>query len=257
MAQNQCTDVAVRALKRKVKSAGPDQRILLVFYHTALEAISANTFSCPGLAAVVEKAGPDLRERLRQISRSLSEVAPYPLKDAFERFEFDLPAPPGFGPGPDFPGDLPLNEMFSDLYDIMMNAMDEDSWTDPEEDRREELYPLDLDVAFIFGNKCDPEDAKEILSDLVVAADGIVNGPARRWESPGDTFISALEALLDLMHQSGIKTTGQYRETGRKLAESLAYSQLVLEALGRMKFKAVGITRPEHQHFMLGFRSGS
>jgi hypothetical protein len=257
MAQNQCTDVAIRALKRKTKTAGPDHRILLVFYHTALEAISANTFPCPRLAELVDKAGPDLRERLRQISRSLSEVAPYPLKDAFERFEFDLPAPPGFGPGPGFPEDLPLNEMFSDLYDIMKNAMDEDSWTDPEEDRGQQPYPLDLDVASIFGNKCDPEDAKEILSDLVVAADGIINGPTRPWENPEENFISAFEALLDLMHQSGIKTTGQYRETGRKLAEALAYSQLVLEALGRIKYKAAIINIPEHQHFVLGFRSGS
>ncbi len=273
MAQNQCTDVAIRALKRKTKTAGPDHRILLVFYHTALEAISANTFPCPRLAALVDKAGPDLRERLRQISRSLSEAAFYPLKEAFERFEFDRPVPPGFGPGPGYPADQPLDEMISDLYDLMMNAMNEDSWTDPDEDpdenreedrgedrkkdREQRFYPRDLDVASIFGNKCDPQEAKEIISDLAGAADGIVNGPVRRWESPGDTFISALEALLDLMHQSGFRTTGQYRETGRRLAEALAYSQLVLDALGCIKSRVAGITTPEHQHFMLGFRSGA
>ncbi|EMS78349.1 tetratricopeptide repeat protein [Desulfotignum phosphitoxidans] len=257
MAQNQCTDVAIRALKRKTKTAGSDHRILLGFYHTALEAISANTFPCPKLAALVDKAGPDLRERLRQISRSLSEVACYPLKDAFERFEFDRPAPPGVGPGPAFPSDLPLNEMFSDLYDIMMNAMNEDSGTDLEEDRGEPLFPWDLDVASIFGNTCDPEEAKEIIFDLTVAADGIVNGPARAWKRPEENFIAALHVLLDLMHQSGIRTTAQYREAGRKLAEALAYSRLILEALGRIKSKAAVITIPEHQHFMLGFRSGA
>jgi hypothetical protein len=257
MARNQCTDAAIRALKSKTKTVGPDHKILLVFYHTALEAISANTFPCPKLAALAGKAGPDLRERLRQISRSLSEVAFYPLKDAFERFEFDRPAPPGFGPGPAFPADHPLNEMFSDLYDIMMNAMNEDSWTDPEEDRGEQLYPWELDVASIFGNTCDPEEAKEIVFDLAGAADGMVNGPAHAWKSPEENFIAALHALLDLMHQSGIRTTGQYREAGRKLAEALAYSRLILEALGRIKSKAAGITSPEHQHFMLGFRSGA
>jgi hypothetical protein len=257
MAQNQCTDAAIRALKSKTKTVGPDHKILLVFYHTALEAISANTFPCPKLAALAGKAGPDLRERLRQISRSLSEVAFYPLKDAFERFEFDRPAPPGFGPGPAFPADHPLNEMFSDLYDIMMNAMNEDSWTDPEEDRGEQLYPWELDVASIFGNTCDPEEAKEIVFDLAGAADGMVNGPAHAWKSPEENFIAALHALLDLMHQSGIRTTGQYREAGRKLAEALAYSRLILEALGRIKSKVAGITTPEHQHFMLGFRSGA
>jgi hypothetical protein len=257
MARNQCTDAAIRALKSKTKTVGPDHKILLVFYHTALEAISANTFPCPKLAALAGKAGPDLRERLRQISRSLSEVAFYPLKDAFERFEFDRPAPPGFGPGPAFPADHPLNEMFSDLYDIMMNAMNEDSWTDPEEDREDRFYPWELDVASIFGNTCDPEEAKEIVFDLAGAADGMVNGPAHAWKSPEENFIAALHALLDLMHQSGIRTTGQYREAGRKLAEALAYSRLILEALGRIKSKAAGITSPEHQHFMLGFRSGA
>jgi hypothetical protein len=257
MAQNQCTDVAVRALKKKVKTAGPDHRILLVFYHTALEAISANTFPCPKLAAVAGKAGPDHRERLRQISRSLSELAFYPLKNAFDRFEFDRPAPPGYGPGPGYPADHPLNEIFSDLYDIMMNAMNQDSWTDPEEDREDRFYPWELDVASIFGNKSDPQEAKEIISDLTGAADGIVNGPAGPWESPEETLISALQALLDLMHQNGIRTTGQYREAGRKLAEALAQSQLILEALGRIKSKVAGITTPEHQHFMLGFRSGA
>jgi hypothetical protein len=257
MAQNQCTDVAVRALKKKVKTAGPDHRILLVFYHTALEAISANTFPCPKLAAVAGKAGPDHRERLRQISRSLSELAFYPLKNAFDRFEFDRPAPPGYGPGPGYPADHPLNEIFSDLYDIMMNAMNQDSWTDPEEDREDRFYPWELDVASIFGNKSDPQEAKEIISDLTGAADGIVNGPAGPWESPDETLISALQALLDLMHQNGIRTTGQYREAGRKLAEALAQSQLILEALGRIKSKVAGITTPEHQHFMLGFRSGA
>jgi hypothetical protein len=147
--------------------------------------------------------------------------------------------------------------MFSDLYDIMMNAMNEDSWTDPEEDREDRFYPWELDVASIFGNTCDPEEAKEIVFDLAGAADGMVNGPAHAWKSPEENFIAALHALLDLMHQSGIRTTGQYREAGRKLAEALAYSRLILEALGRIKSKAAGITSPEHQHFMLGFRSGA
>jgi hypothetical protein len=139
----------------------------------------------------------------------------------------------------------------------MMNAMNQDSWTDPEEDREDRFYPWELDVASIFGNKSDPQEAKEIISDLTGAADGIVNGPAGPWESPEETLISALQALLDLMHQNGIRTTGQYREAGRKLAEALAQSQLILEALGRIKSKVAGITTPEHQHFMLGFRSGA
>ena len=99
--------------------------------------------------------------------------------------------------------------------------------------------------------------AKEIIFDLALTADGIVNGPAHPRESPEENFIYALQSLLDLMHQSGIRTTGQYREAGRKLAEALAYSLLILEALGRIKSKAAGITTPEHQHFMLGFRSGA
>jgi len=210
---------------------------------------------------VADKAGPDLRERLRQISRSLSEVAFYPLKDAFDRFEFDRPAPPGFGPGPGYSGDHPLNEMISDLYDLMMNAMNEDSGTDPyedwEEDQEDRFYPWELDVASIFGNISDPQEANEILFDLGRAADGIVNGPAGPWKSPEESFISALQDLLDLLHQSGIRTTGQYREAGRKLAEALAYSRLILEALGRIKSRAAVITTPEHQHFMLGFRSGA
>jgi hypothetical protein len=261
MAQNQCIDVAVRALKRKAKTAGPDHRTLLVFYHTALETISVNAFACPRLVAVVEEAGPDLRERLRQISRSLSEVAPFQLKDAFERFAFDRPVPPGYGPGPGYPGDNPLNEMISDLYDIMMNAMNQDSGIDPDEDwdedQEDRFYPWELDVAYIFGNTCDPQMAKEIIFDLALTADGIVNGPAHPRESPEENFIYALQSLLDLMHQSGIKTTGQYRETGRKLAEALAYSRLVLEALGRITSRAAGITTPEHQHFIMGFRSGT
>lgn len=258
LARNHCMDIALHVLKKKQKGAEPDTRVLLSFYHTALEAIRDNRSACPELAGIIRKASEPLTERLRHISRNLAELAHLPLKERFERFEFDPHPYNGFA-GPDYDDfhddfeDEEMDQVFSDLFDLVVNKLT----PEPEDLARDELYPEEVDVRRVFGKKCEPGRCRDTIFELAKSADDVVNGSHLSRPDALDKFFDNFQRLMGLVYKTGIRTTGQCRQTGREFAGAYEYTPLIIEAMDMARSVPHELLIPENQHFILGMRSGA
>jgi hypothetical protein len=254
LARHHCMEIAVHTLEQKLKGASIDTYAKLMFYQTALCAVRDGRHACPELSSIVSTASPQVTEQLRHISRAIADLAFLPLKEQFERFEFDRYSRYGdeymdIEDDPEIDGDAFL----ADFMDILMDKVEPEQ----AESFQKDFYPADLNVKQIFGKKANPDRFKETISSLTAWADRAINGSNSPRYGRLDDFFAEFEDLLNMIRSAGIRTTSQNRNAGRQFAEAYDHCHLILSALDSARSAPQILKAPDTQHFILGMRTGA
>jgi len=296
LVQNDYMKIVIKELEKRRKTARAELSVIFDFYYAALCHFQGGMNDFSQFEEIISRADDPLKERLRRISRTLSKIAPVFMKGAFETFDFQRLDPYNFFPGlsedgfdeDDFDEDnfdednfdednfdedftLPDKKLFESL---LGDVMDED-FTLPDKKLFESLLGDVIDAYFkttgqtmpgihlpnfepkkVFGKNCDERSFHRVVIDLVESADLLVNIQRSGRQDITAEFIDDFSQLISLIKKTGIKSTSEFRKTGRKFAAECESAKIIIRALDRCTSVMNDLSSPEAQHFIMGMRTG-
>jgi len=188
-------NVIKKEIQRRIKKATSNQRLVLNFYLVAIRHITGEIIDFDLFNDLIDQTEGPVKEELRTISRRLSKHAAGPLKDALERFDFDM-----FGGG----------------------YFDDDLFDDDYEDYDDDIFPVEslgegLETFF--------EMLDILRSDPDLMDTGVEEGILEKW-------VEGLESFVD---GSGFRGAPDYViKSIRQLIRSNPESRLELDMLSKL-----------------------
>ncbi|CAN2041249.1 Tetratricopeptide domain-containing protein [Candidatus Magnetomoraceae bacterium gMMP-15] len=159
-------DILKKDVKRRIKNADENHRLLLEFYFVTIRHLKEEVTSSGLFYNVTRQASDQMLEKLRSLSRRLSKHCSGGLKAALETFEFKLLEP--FSPfDAIFKGRKGLLDLLEDDYDDDDDDDDPDFYDDYDDyddydEKNEDLFgQLDL-----LGSGIDSEEIDKVLETV-------------------------------------------------------------------------------------------
>ncbi len=252
LVQNDYMKMVIKEVEKRRKTAREEWSVLFDFYAAALCHFQGDTNDFSQFEEILSRADDFLKERLRRISRTLSIIAPPYMKEAFETFDFHKVDPYDIFSGLDedsFDEDFIRSnrKMIEDVIDQFFKLTGQ---------KMPGIHPSNFNPKNVFGKNCDEKSFNRVVFDLVESADLLVNIPRSGSSEITAEFIADFSQLISLIKKTDIKSTNEFRQTGRKFAAECESAKVIIQALDRCRIMTTDLSAPEAQHFIMGMRTG-